>query len=194
MQKEDKKQYDTNRIKKSLATRDRNLQHNNKFGSYVAETMVEAFAKGAPLLTACHLAGITAQTYYNWLYKGDKGDPKYADFARRCREAKAQWEMAKMEEVDLGLPGWQAKAWLLERSSPQNFGLKKMDDRMPAEDLALGAIPLIIQALGAEATQGAIAEYVGQQGRPKLLPETIEAEFTEAKPKKKKAKKKGKKP
>lgn len=143
-----------------------------KFGTYAKRVMLDAFSRGAPITTACHLAGISTQTYYVWIKRADvDGEEEYVKFIAALRKAKANWELAKMEEIDKGLLGWQSKAWLLERSSPNNFGLKKMDDRMPPEDLALGAIPLIVQALGPEATLGAITEHMAQHGSPKALPE-----------------------
>ena len=152
-------------------TGDGGMQHSYKFGTEAMETIISSLGEGMPLTTACGLAGITPRSYYHWIAKADEGDERYMEFARRARKARAEWERIKVHQIDAGGEHWQSKAWLLERVSPHSFGRRGFDKTLPPEELARGAIPLLIEALGEKGILGAISEELHRRAQHRALPQ-----------------------
>lgn len=73
--------------------------------------------------TACAVAGIHKDTFYEWMKLGKGGMEPYASFRTSVTQA-----LAKGEVRDLALIGqaartqWQAAAWRLERRFPERWG------------------------------------------------------------------------
>jgi predicted site-specific integrase-resolvase len=78
-------------------------------------------------VVAAQAAGITRQTFYNWIRKGKaQREGIYFDFYRRVEEAKSQGEVELITTIrKASNRTWTAAAWILERSRPQRWALHK---------------------------------------------------------------------
>jgi hypothetical protein len=101
-----------------------------KFGEDVIGRLEQALTLGATYEMACRYAGITYQTYRNWILKGEQaksGD--FCDFVERMAAAEGRavigW-LAKIERAaNEGV--WQAAAWKLERRYPEAYGRQRVE-------------------------------------------------------------------
>ena len=78
-------------------------------------------------------SGITEQTYYNWLTRGQadlaSDDPEtrgsvYARFFEAIKRAEAEAEVKQLREMQRD-DKWQRRAWWLERRFPKRWGQKQ---------------------------------------------------------------------
>lgn len=89
------------------------------------DLIVGALKTGNYLETAAALAGINPDTLREWIKKGKRGDPRYAELAENIVQA-----IATAEARDLAVIGkaaneyWQAAAWRLERRFGERWGRK----------------------------------------------------------------------
>lgn len=89
------------------------------------ETICATLRVFGTVAMACKRAGIDDSTYYKWMEKGRVGEPGYVEFFNAVEKAKADGQtLALAEIVKAGKKQWQANAWLLERTMPQDFGRK----------------------------------------------------------------------
>ncbi len=86
--------------------------------------------------TAAAACGLSKQTLYNWLKRGnkvDKNSPKtewiYAHFTDALMEALALAEARDLRVLDKAAANgaWQASAWRLERRNPSKWGRVRLD-------------------------------------------------------------------
>lgn len=140
-----------------------------KFGPMAMKIIVDAMREGLPITTACGLAEITPRTYYDWLGLARKGDARFVAFRVACAKARAQWERDQVLKISSGVDNWQSQAWLLERVSPGGFAKAAAEKNLPPEELALGAIPLILDALGENATIGVLSDEI-ERRQKQVLP------------------------
>jgi hypothetical protein len=89
-----------------------------KYCEETVNEICEYIAEGLPNKQAAALAGISETQFYDW--KGKK--PK---FSERVKEARAKFVAHHVNIIKkAGEEGhWQASAWLLERSFPDEFSL-----------------------------------------------------------------------
>ena len=75
----------------------------------------------------CELIGISRQTFYRWMALGEgteEGGKKiHRDFYDKVKKAQGQSVAILVNDIAKD-PAWQAKAWLLERLHPHEFGRK----------------------------------------------------------------------
>lgn len=65
--------------------------------------LIESIRKGSYLNAACRIAGITEQTFYNWMERGEKAKKgEYFEFFEAARDAEAQAEIRAVAQ-------WQSK-------------------------------------------------------------------------------------
>ena len=84
--------------------------------------IVKALNIGLYIETACDLAAIDRDTYYNWINKGKESKAgRYRDFSDACRKAQAQAEARLVGHI-LQDDSWQSKAWILERKFRKRWG------------------------------------------------------------------------
>lgn len=91
----------------------------------ISKKICDEIKRGLPITKAPLLAGVTAQTFYNWYNRGKKAKKgKFHDFYNEVEEAKAYAIALRVENIrQAGVEGnWQADAWWLERVDPENFG------------------------------------------------------------------------
>lgn len=76
--------------------------------------------------TAAHLAGVSKQTVYAWLKKGQKQSRgQFRDFLDAVKKAEAGAEARLLLLVEkAAAKNWQAAAWRLERKHPERWGRK----------------------------------------------------------------------
>lgn len=90
----------------------------------VVEAVVQALRAGAYITVACRAAGISRQTYGDWMRRGEaESAGAYHDFRERVERAKAEGEIRNVAVISRAAnESWQAAAWLLERMYPERWG------------------------------------------------------------------------
>lgn len=104
----------------------------------VQAAIVQALGVGATREHAYQYAGISHETFYNWMEKGEAGKPPYVEFfdAVKNTEAKAVVGWLAHIETAARAGNWQAAAWKLERRYPKMFGRGLADaDAAPPPDI-----------------------------------------------------------
>lgn len=81
-------------------------------------------------MVAAQAAGITRQTFYNWVRKGKaEREGIYFDFYIEVEKAKAEGEVELITTIrKASRRSWTAAAWILERSRPERWALHKAKD------------------------------------------------------------------
>lgn len=96
----------------------------SKIDPEVTKTVSNLLRAGAMIDAACSSAGISRDTFYEWLKRGrtDKSGP-YKDFADTIKKALADAENSLVAGIrKAGGQQWQALAWLLERRFRERWG------------------------------------------------------------------------
>ena len=108
-----------------------------KLTSDVQEKIVQALGAGNYQEAAASFAGISKATFFAWLDRGRiertrleegekprKAESIYLDFVDAVENARAQAQVRHVANITkAGADGtWQASAWWLERSYPQQWG------------------------------------------------------------------------
>lgn len=97
------------------------------------KAIVKAIREGNIAQVAAAAHGITEQTYYNWLTRGqadlESDDPDrqssiFAKFFEAIKRAEAEAEIRQMRELQRD-DKWQRRAWWLERRFPKRWGQKQ---------------------------------------------------------------------
>src|SRR5688572_8306482 len=84
----------------------------------VTRVIVKVIKAGNYVETAVAAAGISKETFYDWLKKGGKeASGPHRDFSDAVEKAKAEAEMRDVAIIDKAAKSgqWQAAAWRLER-------------------------------------------------------------------------------
>lgn len=112
-----------------------------KITKHLIETIRTAILAGAYVETAACYAGISKETFYQWLKKGAAAKSGiYADFSDAIKKAMAEAELRDVMVINRAAANsWQAAAWKLERKYPSRWGVRA---RL---DLAGDDKPIIIQ-------------------------------------------------
>lgn len=100
---------------------------------------VKAIGMGVTDRAAQDLLGITHDTWYTWIEKGEaQPNSIYAEFTDAIKKARAQLQADCIRRVKLaGSREWQAAAWILERKWSEDFGKK---DKV---DMSIAAVQII---------------------------------------------------
>jgi predicted site-specific integrase-resolvase len=98
-----------------------------KLNQEKTDLMVSFIEEGNYDMVAAQAAGITRQTFYRWIRRGkDEHEGIYYDFAQAVESAKARGEVNLLKTVKAASTrSWQAAAWMLERSRPARWSLRK---------------------------------------------------------------------
>lgn len=87
------------------------------------EQLVNVLRTGVFIDAACHYVGIAPSTYYGWMDRGRKGDEPYVEFLEAVEKARASATVRAITLVQKAAEdSWQAAAWYLERSHPDQYG------------------------------------------------------------------------
>lgn len=86
--------------------------------------LIDAMRRTMRWSLAAQAAGIGVETLRGWRRRGESGEEPYATLLAQLLQAKAERQAELMSDLDeLGTRSWQAKAWLLERTAPEEFGM-----------------------------------------------------------------------
>lgn len=95
-----------------------------KLTDTVVERLVAILKVGGYVETAAAAVGVSKQTLYNWLERGDPAGAKKADepfraFRQQLEQARAEGEAVLVTRIQIaGQKDWKANAWMLERINP----------------------------------------------------------------------------
>jgi len=103
-----------------------------KYSPKVHKTIVNLIKKGNSITDAGLLAGLGKDTIHDWLWKGRREPERYVEFASLANDILVAQAERRADAVDAIVtvgqsqqPGtWQASAWYLERTDPENWGRK----------------------------------------------------------------------
>lgn len=104
-------------------------------------------SSGATVKDACAYVGIHVDTFYDWCNKD-------SEFSDSMKKARAQAKVASVAVIrKAAQSNWQAAAWFLERSDPENWGrttkhildvepglLKRLQEAAKENDVDLAAV------------------------------------------------------
>jgi len=123
--------------------------------------LLQALSAGNYVEVSCAYAGISVATVYQWLEKGrqekqriengGKPDPNkatYVELLEAIETARAKAVVANVAIIQQAARNgtWQAAAWWLERTNPQQFGRKvqaEVTGRISVDDLERRMLELI---------------------------------------------------
>ena len=99
----------------------------SKLNSKLTKAICKDIADGMPFRWASRNNNITEKTFYNWYNRGKKADDGiFKEFFVEVEKAKAKAVKYNVGVVmNAGKKSWQASAWWLERTCPEDFGTKK---------------------------------------------------------------------
>lgn len=113
------------------------MARRSKLTPETQQAIVNALNSGNWLETAASYAGIAPATLYNWLERGrnereridagadyDDDEIVYVEFLEAVEKARSQAQVRAVGLIQkAAIDGtWQAAAWFLERSNPQQWG------------------------------------------------------------------------
>jgi hypothetical protein len=101
-----------------------------KYNEEVHDAIIQALLEGASKSMAFKLAGLNAQTPFDWVTMGKKNPEKYPHYWKLGEDIELAIATVQKQMVDRlrqtalsGAPHtWQAAAWYLERTAPEDFG------------------------------------------------------------------------
>lgn len=99
----------------------------------IREICTAISANNRPVVAAAS-AGIPERTFYEWKKRGEEDDIGiYRDLVDEMGKAKAGAEIRNMATIVLASPKyWQAAAWILERTMPNEYGQRPRRDAQGA--------------------------------------------------------------
>ena len=97
-----------------------------KLTEELTNTICENIELGLSYNLTCQAAGITFETFNDWMKKGASGDKKFTEFYERVQASEAECARQCLERIrDAAESGtWAADAWLLERRYHADYGKK----------------------------------------------------------------------
>jgi hypothetical protein len=108
----------------------------------VIKTIFEAVAAGLKDQAACQAAGIDITTFQRWVKRAEsEPDSAFAQFAAELKILRQQRKVRILNRLEKAseLPQyWTAGAWLLERTEPEEFALRKDDSQAPKVIVQIG--------------------------------------------------------
>ncbi len=107
----------------------------------IIETVLSAVRKGLNQTAACEAAGIDPATFRRWLRRADEEpESAYARFAQELKQVRRLGQLAHLDNIaEHSKTWWQASAWTLERTDPEQFALRKDDAAVPRVVVNIGA-------------------------------------------------------
>jgi transposase-like protein len=97
----------------------------SKFNPETAQKIISAIRDGNYMETAAAYAGLSKDTFYDWLKQGAAKDakPEYKAFSDSIAIALAEAEVLDLETIGTASRSqWQAAAWRLERRNHERWG------------------------------------------------------------------------
>lgn len=104
------------------------MAHPSSYTEELAAELIGYLTGGLYIATACELAGISRQTFYNWKRRAEAGEEPFAAFMRRCNQASAKAEARLSTHIEKkAADDWRAAAWKLERRFPERYAEHKIN-------------------------------------------------------------------
>lgn len=90
----------------------------------VGKDLLKHIRAGVPFKYACEAVGISYQTYAEWVRKGKRArSGQYRDFYEEVKKARGNAISRNVAIIQKAAEKtWQAAAWWLERTCPEEFG------------------------------------------------------------------------
>jgi hypothetical protein len=99
------------------------MSRKTKLTPEAQEKILRHLRIGAYVETAAAAAGISRDTFYDWLKRGANGKAPYAEFSAAVDQALAESEARDLATIlAASKTQWQAAAWRLERRFPDRYG------------------------------------------------------------------------
>ena len=103
-----------------------------KLNAETVETIVQRIRVAAPVTAAAEAAGVSRETYYAWLERGNStrpADKPYREFRLAIEQALAESEAALVQRLQNAAAkgSWQAAQYLLEQRHSDNWGKPQND-------------------------------------------------------------------
>jgi DNA-binding XRE family transcriptional regulator len=96
-----------------------------KFTPELAKIIYKNLKNGATFETAAQAVGISRQTLYNWIERGEKEEPDFLHFLQTIKEIRAEVELELIEVIkDATKKDYQAAKWLLSHINNEAWGEK----------------------------------------------------------------------
>ena len=131
----------------------------------VIQTIFEAISAGLKDGAACQAAGIDTTTFQRWVKRAEaEPDSAFAAFAAELKVLRQQRKvriLKRLEKASEKEQYWTAGAWLLERTEPEEFALRKDDSNAPKVIVQIGVQGQDVQVTLSPTNQGQLGE--GQQ-------------------------------
>lgn len=98
-----------------------------KLNSKLIKNICKDIAEGLPIKYACQKNKIHRATFYRWYNDGKTANTGlFKEFHDKVEEAKAEAVKYNVDIIfESAQKTWQAAAWWLERTCPEEFGAKK---------------------------------------------------------------------
>lgn len=122
------------------------------YSKSVHKKIVDSVKKGRSISDSGLLAGLSKDLIWTWLENGRNKPDQYPDFARlsdEIEQAKAERRAQAVDNIvtvgnSQSAGTWQANAWFLERTDPENWGRKdKVEHVNEAPKTQVNAVVLI---------------------------------------------------
>ncbi len=81
----------------------------------IQRLIIETIRAGNYRTTACQRAGIHRDTLNHWEHRAKSGEEPFVSFVAELSRAEAEGEVELLAAIREGEPGWQGKAWIMER-------------------------------------------------------------------------------
>lgn len=137
-----------------------------KFNEERAEKLLQAVRGGNYLATASAYAGISYQTLRRWVLKADdpNAPPEYVEFKEALEKARADGEVAALAKIQRAASdgAWQAAAWYLERSRPEQWG-RRETNRVELVGESGGPVKVVAGIELDDASMTALAQRLSQR-------------------------------
>ena len=146
-----------------------------KLNSKLTKAICKDIAEGMPVKWASKKNNIGEKTFYNWYNKGKKADDGlFKEFYDEVEKAKAKAVKYNVDVVmNAGKKSWQASAWWLERTCPEDFGTKKeVKADVKVEDKHMGLARLFTEEELAEMKEDL-------KNVDKMIDEPLDDDFSE---------------
>lgn len=101
----------------------------SKFTPDTQQKIAQAIQMGATYEIAAQFAGITYDTFNEWMKRGAANEKDYSDFFEAVKSAEGRAAVGWLAKIEAAANdgNWQAAAWKLERRYPQIYGRRVQD-------------------------------------------------------------------
>lgn len=110
----------------------------SKLTPEVQDRLIKALTAGATIKDSCDYAGIGVSTFHQWIKVGESGrHNQFTEFGEAVKKARSAGRIESIALIrQAAKSNWQAAAWFLERSDPENWARRtKVEIDLPQETL-----------------------------------------------------------